>query len=129
MAHLGAPLTSAIVGAADRTDVPSRRHTGAEGGLELALGDRVWLREGERYVLLLRGSLGSEDDEGGQRRRGVSGWRRLCHLGAVDDFVGRLTTLYDLAVQDVGDDFHVQQVWPVRPTAVGRAYRHALGVG
>src|SRR5215208_4231520 len=96
MAHLGAPLPSVVVGAADRTGVPCRRHTGAEGGgAELALGDRVWLRggEGERCVLLLRGSLGPEDDKGGQRRRGVSGWRRLRHLGAVDDFVGRLTTL------------------------------------
>src|SRR5215218_9827723 len=108
MAHLGAPLPSVVVGAAERTGVPCRRHTGAEGGLELALGDRVWLREGERCVLLLRGSLGPEDDEGGQRRRGVSGWRWLCHLGAVDDFVGRLTTFYDLAVQDVAHDVHVQ---------------------
>src|SRR5215203_3609464 len=100
MAHLGAPLPSAVVGAADRTGVACRRHTGAEGGFELALGDRVWLRggEGERCVLLLRGSLGPEDDEGGQRQRGVSWWRRLRHFGTVDDFVGRLTTLYDLAV-------------------------------
>ncbi len=99
------------VGAADQTGVPCRRHTGAEGGgIELALGDSVWLRgESERCVLPLRGSLGPEEADGGRLwQRGVSGWRELRLLGAVDDFVGRLAALYDLAVQDVADDVHVQ---------------------
>ncbi len=77
--------------------------------MELALEDRVRLRggEGERCVLLLRASLGPEDEDGGKRRRSVSGWRGLRLLDAVGDFVWQLTTLYDLAVHAVVDDVHV----------------------
>jgi hypothetical protein len=50
---------------------------------------------------VLHGSLGPEDEDGAQRRRGVSGWRGLRLLEAVGDFVGQLAALYDLAVQDV----------------------------
>jgi hypothetical protein len=51
--------------------------------VDLALGDRVWLRggAGERCVLLLHGSLGPEEEDGGQRQRGVSGQRGLRFLG------------------------------------------------
>jgi hypothetical protein len=39
---------------------------------------------------------------------GGDDYGQLGLLEAVDDFVGRLTTLYDLAVQDVAHDVHVQ---------------------
>jgi hypothetical protein len=70
---------------------------------------RIWLRggKGKRCVLLLRASLGPEDEDGGKRRRSISGWRGLRLLDAVGDFVWRLTTLYDLADQDVVHDVHV----------------------
>src|SRR5215216_4451337 len=88
--------------------------------------------EGRKSLTLppfvLHGSLGAGDD-GGQRPRGVSGWRGHSSLEAVGDLVGQLAALYDLAVQDVAHDAHVPKVGPVRPTAVRCPYRHPAGVG
>src|SRR5918994_5033674 len=54
------------VGAVGQTSVRSRRHTGADGAVELALEGRVWLRggEGECSVTTLAVPRGFGDDCG-----------------------------------------------------------------
>jgi hypothetical protein len=78
---------------------------------------------------VLHGSLGPEDEDGGQGRRGVSGCRGLRLLGAVDDFLGQLAALYDLAIQDVIGDDNVEQVRPVGATGGGGIDRDVAGIG
>jgi hypothetical protein len=62
---------------------------------------------------------------------GVGGrrWRRGLRLRAGDDFVGQLTALYDLAVEDVANDVDVEQVRSVGAAGVGGNDGDVAGIG